>query len=80
MEDSPERLLQQQLAACLAAMQDCLAHSRREHSGDDYGHVRRHDVAYMAKLMKASARLTLALARLKGETRHNVHVTRAPNG
>ncbi len=75
-KQSPEQLLQDQLAACLAATQDCLAHSRAAHADDPYGHQRRHDLAYVPKLMKASARLTEALARLRGETRHNVHVTR----
>jgi hypothetical protein len=57
-------------------MQDCLAHSRQAHDEDKYGHMRRNDVAYVAKLMKASARLTEALAKLKGDTRHAIHVTR----
>jgi bacterioferritin (cytochrome b1) len=71
-----ETLLNDQLAACLMAMQDCLAHSRKDNDDDDYGHLRREDVAHMAKLMKASARLTEALAKLKGESRMNIHVTR----
>jgi len=75
-DTTPEQLLQQQLATCLAAMQDCLAHSRVQNPEDRYGSQRRYDVAYVAKLMKASARLTAALARLKGETSHAVHVTR----
>lgn len=76
MEKNPTHLLQDQLATCLAAMQDCLAHSRQGRDDDKYGHMRRHDVAYVAKLMKASALLTAALAKLNGETSHNIHVTR----
>lgn len=76
MEKTPEQLLQDQLATCLAAMQDCLANSRLPQTDDKWGHKRQGDVAYVAKLMKASARLTLALARLKGVTHHNIHVTR----
>jgi len=76
MEKTPEQLLNDQLAACLSAMQDCLAHSRAEKPDDPYGHQRHGDLDYVAKLMKASARLTQSLARLKGETRQNIHVTR----
>ena len=77
MQQTPEDLLQDQLATCLAAMQDCLAHSRAPRDNDQFGHLRRNDLDYVARLMKASARLTAALARLKGETRQNIHVTRS---
>ncbi|HEU0095155.1 MAG TPA: hypothetical protein VFQ52_01775 [Rhizomicrobium sp.] len=76
MEKTPEQLLNEQIATCLAAMQDCLAHSRAGKADDPYGHQRHGDLDYVAKLMKASARLTQSLARLKGETQHNIHVTR----
>jgi hypothetical protein len=76
-DDSPETLIGNQLATCLAAMQDCLAHSRAENDNDSHGHLRRHDVAYFAKLMKASARLTEALAKLKGQSRIDIHVQRS---
>jgi hypothetical protein len=80
MEKKPEQLLNDQLAACLAATQDCLAHSRAGKADDTYGHQRHNELAYVAKLMKASARLTESLARLKGETSQNIHVTRASEG
>jgi hypothetical protein len=76
MNDTPEQLLNDQLATCLAAMQDCLTHAREGREDDRHGHLRRHDIEYVGKLMKASARLTEALAKLKGETRHNIHVSR----
>lgn len=75
-DTTPEALLTQQLSACLAAMQDCLVHSRASRDDDSLGHLRRNDIAYMAKLMKASARLSESLGRLKGQTRHDIHVTR----
>lgn len=71
-----EHLLGQQLAACLAAIQDCLAHSRAGREDDPFGHQRRNDLAYAAKLVKASARLTEALAKLRGETHHEITVNR----
>ena len=76
MMETPEELLQTQLAVCLAAMQDCLAHAREPRDNDQYGHLRRNDLDYVAKLMKSSARLTPARARLKGQTRHDIHVLR----
>ena len=77
---SVEDLLQGQLAACLAATQDCLDRSRQPSADDPYGHMRRNDIAYVAKLMKASARLTEALAKLRGESRQTIHVTRGVEG
>ena len=77
---SVEDLLQDQLAACLAATQDCLDRSRQPATDDPYGHMRRNDVAYVARLMKASARLTEALAKLRGESRQTIHVTRGVVG
>lgn len=73
---TPETLINDQLAACLAAMQDCLANSRKPRADDEDGDWRRMDVEYVGKLMKASARLTAALAKLRGQTRHDIHVTR----
>jgi hypothetical protein len=77
MTHTPETLIASQMAACLAAMQDCLAHSRADNGNDSHGHLRRNDVAYFAKLMKASALLTEALARLKGQSRIDIHVRRS---
>jgi len=73
---TPETLLTDQLAACLEAMRDCIDMSRKPNAEDDYGNLRREDLAHVAKLMKASARLTEALAKLKGETSQNIRVTR----
>jgi len=72
-----EDLLQSQLAACVAATEDCLAHSRQLQADDEYGEGRRNDVAYVAKLMKASARLAAAMAQLRGERRQTIHVRRS---
>jgi hypothetical protein len=77
MTHTPETLIASQMAACLAAMQDCLAHARTENDHDSHGHLRRNDVACFAKLMKASARLTDALAKLRGQSRIDIHVRRS---
>jgi hypothetical protein len=74
--DTPEILIGGQLTACLAAMQDCLDHARGQNDRDTHGHLRRDDLACFAGLMKASARLTEALARLRGQTRHDIRVWR----
>ncbi len=71
-----EDLLQDQLAACLAAAEDCLAHTRVRRDDDPDGQLRRLDLDYVAKLARASARLTEALAQLRGERRQTIHVTR----
>ena len=79
-ESTPEDLIHDHLATCLAAMQDCLKNARAPNSEDDYGHLRRNDIAHFAKLMKASARLTEALAKLKGKSRHDIYVVRDQAG
>ena len=71
-----EDLLQDQLAACLAATEDCLSQSRVVRTDDPDGQLRRLDLDHVARLMKASANLTTALAHLRGNTRHSIHVTR----
>jgi hypothetical protein len=75
-----EDLLQNQIAACLAATEDCLAQSRIPRDDDQYGYKRAKELAYVAKLMKASARLTEAMASLRGDRVHRIHVTRAGQG
>jgi hypothetical protein len=75
--DTPEILIGGQLTACLAAMQDCLDHARGQNDRDTHGHLRRDDLACFAGLMKASARLTEALAKLRGQSRIDIHVQRS---
>jgi hypothetical protein len=41
---------------------------------------RLNELEYVAKLLKASARLTIALAHLRGDTSHRIHVTHAGKG
>jgi len=71
-----EDMLNDQIAACVAATEDCLAHSRLEKPDDAYGAARHHELDYVARLLKANARLTDALAHLRGESRQTIHVTR----
>ena len=72
-----EALLQNQLSACVAATEDCLVQSRVARADDSEGQLRRLDLDYVVKLMKASARLTEALAQLRGERRQEIHVRRS---
>jgi hypothetical protein len=72
-----EDLINRQLAACVAATEDCLAQSRLPYPDDKYGHMRQNELDYVAKLMKASARLTAAMAQLRGERQQTIHVRRS---
>ena len=76
MTKTAEDILADQLATCLAAMQDSIAAASNPVGEDKWGHLRSNEMGRVATLLKASAKLTLALARLKGETSHNIHVTR----
>jgi hypothetical protein len=64
----------------VAATVDCLALSRTVRDDDKYGPARQANLDYAAKLMKVSARLTVAMAGLRGDTVHRIHVTRAGQG
>jgi len=70
-----ETLLTEQIARCAEALKDCLAEAVPR-PGDEEGWRRDAELVNAAKLLKASARLAEALARLRGETRHSIHVTR----
>ena len=72
-----EDLLQNQLAACVAATEDCVAHSRKPPADVRDSGDRLNELEYVAKLLKASARLTTALAQLRGERRQTIHVHRS---
>jgi hypothetical protein len=72
-----EDLLQDQIAACVGATEDCLAQSRLPRDDDQYGELRQSELDYVAKLLKASARLTEALAQLRGERSQTIHVRRS---
>ena len=50
---------------------------RRQRDDDEYGHLRSNDLDYVAKLMKASARLTAAMAQLRGERSQTIHARRS---
>lgn len=69
-----EDLVRDQMAACLAATEDCLALSRTVRDDDKYGHARQADLDYVAKLLKANARLIEALASLRGDSSHTIYV------
>ena len=75
--NTAEDLINRQLAACVAATEDCLAHSRTPRDDDAYGEMRGNDLACIARLMKASARLTAAMAQLRGERQQTIHVRRS---
>lgn len=77
MENTPEDLLSRQLAICLTAMQESLAKSRNVDPDDDCDRICTRQLNHIKELMQSSAALTLALARLRGETSHSIHVTRA---
>ncbi len=55
MTPRPKHCSTTSLPRCLAATQDCLARSRAPYEDDGEGHLRRTDLDYVAKLMKASA-------------------------
>jgi hypothetical protein len=72
-DKTPEQALQDQLALLTATLAECL---RQAKPGDGEDWQREAELDQARKLARVSARLGEALARLRGETRHNIHVSR----
>jgi hypothetical protein len=70
-----EQTLQHQLCLLTAALDDCLKQAAPG-GGDENGWRREAELAHARKLARVSALLAEALARLKGETRHSIQVSR----
>ncbi|HEY5346908.1 MAG TPA: hypothetical protein VIJ72_01855 [Rhizomicrobium sp.] len=75
MKKTSEELLQDHLAIISGALAQCVSEANPR-TDDEYGHRRSGELAHAVSLLKASARLGLALAKLKGEFRHNIRVAR----
>lgn len=73
-----ERHIDDQLAVMTEAMRECLGHAKELASLDDqYGHRRASEFGNAVSLSKSSAKLLLALAKIRGQFNHNINVTRA---
>jgi hypothetical protein len=72
---TPESVITDQLALVAQALADCFDKARSV--GDDAsGYTRQGEFASAATLLKASAKLGLALAKIKGEFNQNIRVQR----
>ena len=75
MKNTTEDILQSQLAQCAAALKSCLAGADKARAAQDPLALK-DELDGAAALLNASARLGEALARLRGETSHNISVKR----
>ncbi len=75
MKNTTEDILQSQLAQCAAALKSCLASADKARAAEDILTLK-DELDGATALLNASARLGEALARLRGETSHNINVTR----
>lgn len=73
---STESLLQDHLEIVTAALARCVREAEPD-PNDEYGTRRNTELSNAAALLKASARLGFALAKLKGEFRHAISVSRS---
>jgi|WetSurMetagenome_2_1015567.scaffolds.fasta_scaffold285670_2 hypothetical protein len=76
MEKRPAiALLEAELGETLNALSECFTLSRGfDPGGDQYGHRHAREIENAVSLLKASARLGLTIAKLKGEYNHNINV------
>ena len=72
---TPQSVITDQLALVAQALEDCFDKARSA-ADDASGYTRRGEFASAAALLKASAKLGLALAKIKGEFNQNIHVHR----
>ena len=70
-----EELLQDHLGIVGAMLSQC-AQEAKPDPDDEFGARRSGELVNAAMLLKASARLGFALAKLKGEFQHNIRVDR----
>ena len=75
MKKTSEELLQEHLAIVSGALAECVREARPRQD-DEFGERRSGELAHAVSLLKASARLGVALAKLKGEFQHNIKVAR----
>ena len=75
-EKTTESLLQDHLEIVSRALAQCVREAE-PNPDDEYGTHRNIELGNAVMLLKASARLGFALAKLKGEFRHNIRVDRS---
>ena len=73
---TPENVITEHLALVAGALQDCFTRAEGIVENDEYGHRRAREFSSAVTLLKASAKLGLALARIKGEFNQNIRVHR----
>ena len=73
---TPEDVITEHLALVAGALQDCFTRAQGITENDEYGHKRGREFSSAVTLLKASAKLGLALARIKGEFNQNIRVHR----
>jgi hypothetical protein len=67
--------LEAQLSETLKGLADCFAVSQKvDPIRDEYGHRRAREIENAVSLLKASAELGLAIAKIKGEHNQNINV------
>lgn len=71
-----EAAITRQLALVATALEDCFAKAQAVTGDNEYGHKRGAEFHSAVTLLKASAKLGLALARIKGEFNQNIRVER----
>jgi hypothetical protein len=72
--EAAESAITRQLALVAGALEDCFAKAQAITNDNEYGHKRGAEFHSAVILLKASARLGLALARIKGEFNQNIRV------
>jgi len=72
---TPQSILSDQLALCTEALRDCFDGARAARAGNDqYGHRKSGELTAAVAILKASAKLGTALAKINGEFHHNIRV------
>ena len=67
--------LEAELAEALKGVSDCLETTHKiDFARDEYGHRRAREIENAVTLLKVSADLGLAIAKIKGEYNHNINV------
>ncbi len=76
-----EELIERQLEAMAAALEECFARAREvDPQGDYFGSNRRSEIDSASKIAEHSSHLVAAVAKVRGRFDHRIHVERDKGG
>lgn len=77
---TPQAILSDQLSLCTEALRECFAGARTARSDEALRYRRASELDAAVAILKASAKVGAALAKINGEFRQNIRIEREAQG